>query len=321
MAQNRTRISVVRGGPSSEYNVSLRTGEHVLKNLDQEKYHVNDVVLTRDGVWYINGARANFAQIAEQTDVVFNAMHGEFGEDGKAQQLFQSFGLPHTGSDSVASAIGMHKELSKDRFRSVGIPVARGEVIPRDAHMPGVAFHIARDFGLPVIVKPVTGGSSIATRVARDETQLVLALDEAAKYGDVLVEEFLNGKEATCAVIDSGDGEHFVLIPTEIRHKSEHGFFDHDSKYSGATEEICPGDFTLGDMTKIREYATMAHKAINARHYSRSDFMVTPSGIYILEINTLPGLTEQSLLPLALGVSGVSMTEFLDHVIELAKRG
>lgn len=320
MANHRTRISVVRGGPSSEYHVSLRTGDSVLKNLDQSKYHVNDVVLTRDGVWYINGVRANFAQVAEQTDVVFNAMHGEFGEDGKAQQLFQSFGVPHTGSDAISSAIGMHKGMAKERFKHAGIPVARGEVIPRDAHMPGVAFHIARDFGLPVIVKPVTGGSSIATRVARDETQLVLALDEAAKHGDVLVEEFLDGKEATCAVIDSGDGEHFVLIPTEIRHGSDHGFFDHDSKYSGQTEEICPGNFTLADMSKIREYSSLAHKAIGARHYSRSDFIVTPSGVYILEINTLPGLTEQSLLPLALGASGVTMSEFLDHVIELAKR-
>lgn len=321
MAKHRTRISVVRGGPSTEYQVSLRTGETVLKHLDREKYDVNDVVLTRDGVWYINGVRANFAQIAERTDVVFNAMHGEFGEDGKAQQLFNAFGLPHTGSDSVASAVGMHKALAKDHFKRAGIPVARGEVIPRDANMPGVAFHIARDFGLPVVVKPVTGGSSIATSIARDETQLILALDEAAKHADVLVEEFLDGKEATCAVIDSGDGEHFVLIPTEIRHKNEGGIFDHESKYSGCTEEVCPGNFTIADMSKIRELASAAHRAIGARHYSRSDFIVTPNGVYILEINTLPGLTEQSLLPLALGVSGVTMPEFLDHIIDLAKKG
>jgi D-alanine-D-alanine ligase len=321
MSIHRKRVAVVRGGPSAEYSVSLKTGESVLRHLDREKYQPHDVVLTRDGVWYINGVRTTFADVAQHSDVIFNAMHGEFGEDGKAQQLFQSFGIPYTGSDALASAIGMHKGLAKERFVQAGLKVARGEVVPRDAAMPGVAYHLGQDMGFPLIVKPVTGGSSVATRIARNETDLVIALDAAAKYGDVLVEEFIEGKEGTCAVVDTGDGEHFVLYPIEIRPHASKEIFDFDAKYDGSSEEICPGNFTIAMMSQMRDAASTAHRAIGARHYSRSDFIVTPTDVYILEINTLPGLTESSLLPKALEASNVTMSEFLEHVIELALRG
>lgn len=321
MSFHRKRVAVVRGGPSAEYNVSLKTGESVLKHLDREKYIPNDVVLTRDGVWYINGVRSTFADIAQHSDVIFNALHGEFGEDGKAQQLFKSFGVPFTGSDALASALGMHKGMAKERFEAAGLKTARGEVVPRDAEMRGVAFNIGRDMGFPLVVKPVTGGSSVATRIARNETDLILALDSAAKYGDVLVEEYIEGKEGTVTVVDTGDGEHFVLYPIEIKPHDTQDFFNYDAKYNGAVEEICPGNFTIGAMTKLRDAAVAAHKAVGARHYSRSDFMVTPTDIYILEINTLPGLTEASLVPKALEASNVSLTEFLDHILKLAMDG
>lgn len=318
MSLYRKRVAVVRGGPSSEYNVSLKTGEVVLKNLDKEKYIPNDVVLTRDGVWYINGVRSNFADIAQHSDVIFNALHGEFGEDGKAQNLFRSFGVPFTGSDSLASAMGIHKGIAKERFESAGLKVAHGEIIPRDAEMSGVAYHLGLSMGFPLVVKPVTGGSSVATRIARNETDLVLALDAAAKYGDVLVEEYVEGKEGSVTVVDTGDGEHFVLYPVEVRPHDQHDFYNYDSKICGEAEKICPGNFNIAALSKMRDAAVAAHKVIGARHYSTSDFIITPTDIVILEIDTLPNLHEHSMLQKALDASDVTLPDFLDHVISLA---
>ncbi len=321
MSLYRKRVAVVRGGPSPEYNFSLKTGEAVLNNLDKEKYVVNDVVLTRDGIWYINGVRSNFSDIAQHSDVVFNALHGEFGEDGKAQHLFKSFGVPFTGSDSLASALGSHKAMAKERFEAAGLNVAHGEVIPRDAEMRGVAYNLGRDMGFPLVIKPVIGGSSVATRIARNETDLILALDSAAKYGDVLVEEYLEGKEGSVTVVDTGDGEHFVLYPIEVQPHEGHEFYTHDSKMNNEADKICPANFNIAALTKMRDAAVSAHKAIGARHYSTSDFILTPEGIFILEIDTLPLLMNNSLLQKALETSNVKVSDFLDHIITLALQG
>lgn len=321
MSLHRKRIAVVRGGPSAEYNISLKTGESVLKNLDKEKYIANDVVLTRDGVWYINGVRSSFADIVDHSDVIFNALHGEFGEDGKAQNLFKSFGIPFTGSDSLASALSIHKGIAKERFESAGLNVAHGEIIPRDAEMRGVAFNLGREMGFPLVVKPVTGGSSVATRIARNETDLILALDSSAKYGDILVEEYIEGKEGTVTVVDTGDGEHFVLYPIEVRPHDQHEFYNYDSKTLDQADKVCPADFNIAALTAIRDAAVTAHKVVGARHYSSSDFIVSPAGIYILEIDTLPVLSEGSLVQEALDASDVSISDFLDHIITLALSG
>lgn len=321
MSLYRKRVSVVRGGPSPEYNFSLKTGESILRALDKEKYIANDVVLTRDGIWYINGVRTNFSDIAQHSDLVFNALHGEFGEDGKAQRLFKSFGVPFTGSDSLASALGSNKSMAKERFEAAGLNVARGEVIPRDAEMKGVAFNLGRDMGFPLVVKPVVGGSSVATSIARNETDLILALDSASKYGDILVEEYLEGKEGTVTVVDTGDGNHFALCPIEIRPNEGHEFYTNEAKINNQVEHVSPGNFNISALTKMRDAAVLAHKAIGARHYSTSDFIVTPAGLYILEIDTLPTLNDSSLIKKALEANEVNISDFLDHIISLALAG
>lgn len=313
------RVGVVRGGPSSEYVVSLKTGESVLRNLNREKYTPVDILVTPRGDWYMNGVRTDLANINHHVDVVWNAMHGKFGEDGKVQQHFEALQIPYTGSGVMASAVGMHKQLAKDRFVEAGLKVPRGEVIRADENMFEVAFDLFRNRHMPVIVKPVSGGSSVATKVVRTYNELRIALVEAAQYGDILVEDFIPGKEATVCVIESSvPGESFVLYPIEIVPPASHDIFDYDVKYSGETEEICPGRFTLSVHSQLRELALKAHHAIGARHYSRSDFIVGDDGIYLLEINTLPGLTENSLLPKALKAGKVEFSDFIDHIISLA---
>jgi len=315
----KLRVGVVRGGPSSEYDVSLRTGESVLRSLSTDRYVATDILLSRNGEWYINGVQTDLGNIAQHVDVIWNALHGAFGEDGKVQRLFDQFGIPYTGSDSLASAVGMHKGLAKDRFRNSDISVPEGEIVDGDEDMHDVALRLFRDTPLPVIVKPVSGGSSLATRVVTDPSELLGALTDAAQYGDVLVEELISGREATVCVIDGKVvGSHYALFPIEIVPPKEKTFFDYDAKYSGESQEICPGRFTLKLHSDLRDLAIKAHQSIGARHYSRTDFMITEKGIYALEINTLPGLTSESLVPKALAASGMSFPTFLDHVIDLS---
>jgi D-alanine-D-alanine ligase len=316
------RVGVVRGGPSSEYVVSLKTGESVLRNLDRDKYSPIDILITPRGDWYMNGIRTDLANINNHVDVIWNAMHGAFGEDGKVQQHFEAMNIPYTGSGVMASAVGMHKQLAKDRFIEAGLRVPEGEVIPGSENMFEVAFELFRNRHMPVIVKPVSGGSSLATKVVRTYDELREALVDASQFGDVLVEDFIPGKEATVCVIDSlTPGESFVLYPIEIVPPNSHDIFDFESKYSGESEEICPGRFPLSTHGELRELALRAHHAIGARHYSRADFIIASDHIYLLEINTLPGLTEHSLLPKALKAGNVKFSDFVDHVITLAMKG
>jgi D-alanine--D-alanine ligase len=315
---SRLRVGVVRGGPSSEYEVSLQTGGNVLQALDKSKYIPIDLLLTKKGEWIHNGVQKDFADIAPHVDVIWNALHGKFGEDGKAQQLFEKFGVPYTGSESLPSAVGMHKGLSKERFVTHGLRVPHGEIILEESHIPDAAFEIYCNYRLPLVVKPVTEGSSVAVAIVHTLDELESAISAAARYGDVLVEEFISGKEATVCVVDSSTpGEYFVLYPIEIIPAIGRNFFDYVSKYDGSTSEICPGRFTLGVHSTLRDLAIKAHKAIGARHYSRSDFIVHDEGIYTLEINTLPGLTSESLVPKALKASGMEFPHFLEHIINL----
>lgn len=316
---SKLRVGVVRGGPSSEYAVSLKTGENVLRNLDPEKYEPYDILLTTRGEWYLRGVRTDFERLSGEVDVIWNALHGTYGEDGKVQRVFESFGIPYTGSDSLASALGMNKILAKERFVADGLRVPKGIVVEAEQNMNDVIFRVVQTMRLPLVVKPVSGGSSVATKVVRTWNDLETAILSAVKYGDVLIEEKIEGKEATVCVIDSGEeGKHLVMYPIEIVPPEENEIFDYDAKYSGVSQEICPGRFPLTTHGELRELAIRAHNAIGARHYSRSDFIVSPKGIYILEINTLPGLTSESLVPKALKAGGVGISDFIDHVIGLS---
>jgi len=318
----KIRVGVVRGGLSSEYDVSLKTGENILHHLNQNKYIPIDILLSKNDEWIINGVQTDIASISSHVDIIWNALHGEYGEDGKIQQLFEQFGIPYTGSKSLPSAIGMNKNLAKERFHDMGILTPGGEFIERNTNIPDTVAHFLHDKQLPVIVKPISGGSSVATRIARTNEELIGAIHEANQYGDVLLEEVIIGKEATVCVIDGEQAdEYFVLYPIEIIPPDKNSFFDFDAKYGGNSQEICPGRFTLSIHSELRDLAVKAHKAIGARHYSRSDFIISDKGIYILEINTLPGFTEKSLFPLALKAADVSVSDFLDHIIKLSLSG
>lgn len=319
----KLRVGVLRGGPSSEYEVSLKTGNNVLSTLrDSGKYVVRDIFIDKNGVWHVDGVPRGFDRIFPHIDVAFNALHGQYGEDGRVQQLLEAHNIPYTGSKSLPSALGMNKVLSKKYFRNSGLLTPAHIVIKDHDYNEELLYRMSRDFPHMVLVKPASSGSSLGVSVAKDSESLQKAVEDAFKYSDtVIIEEFLNGREATCGVVESTQGNHvYALSPIEIRNlSSDKEVWGYDSKYSDDLHDlICPGNFTKEETEEIQRMSIEAHKALGLSHYSRSDFIVTPQGIYILEVNTLPGLTSASLFPKALNVAELSLADFFDHIIHLA---
>jgi len=314
----KKRVGVVRGGPSSEYEVSIRSGGAVLKHLPEDKYIGIDLLITKDGLWHKNGVPTTLEEIQHHVDVVWNALHGYYGEDGKIQQELEHFGIPYTGSEVLPSAIAMNKVLAKEHVVPLGVKTPRWIVIGEDETLEEGVFRAFRTVGFPAFVKPASGGSSVATRLVKNYRELEDAVEEASAYGDILVEEYIKGTEATVCVIDSTDGEVHVLHPIEIIPTNGNEFFNYDAKYAGASEEIYPGRFTQEESQELRDLAARVHQGLGLRHYSRSDFIVSPRGVYFLEANTLPGMTDASLLPKAVAGEGITLAEFIDHVLTMA---
>ena len=314
------RIGVIRGGPSSEYEVSLKTGGHVLEILS-ETHRPIDIFISKDGVWHMGGLEKSPEKILKNVDVVWNGLHGEFGEDGKLQEILSSHGVKYTGSEKYPSSITMNKWLTKEHLKSLGIRTPVYELVRQTDNLKEKAKEIFNSIPHPLIIKPVRGGSSLGIKIVDNYVDLYKALYEIlSEESDALVEEFIKGKEATVGVIDNYRNQKvYSLPPIEIRHKSQDGYFDFDSKYSGEAEEICPGNFSQSEKKEIETLATLIHQHLGLRHYSRSDFIVSPKrGIYFLEVNSLPGLTKESLIPKALHSVGSSTKDFIHHILLLA---
>ena len=319
----RVRVGVLRGGKSHEYEVSLATGGSVLRYLPPA-YRGHDILVDRQGVWHWNGLPIAPDQAARQVDVFFNALHGEYGEDGKVQQILDGLGVAYTGSGTAPSALGMNKIVAKEIFRRDGLRVPSEVVFRVASESPFAAASAAREVfakvSPPWIVKPADRGSSVGLFLAKTFAQLVAALVAVKEFSRlILVEHFIRGREATGGVVDDFRGaEHYALPPIEIRRPAGKLVWDYHDKYDPATVEICPAPFPDEIKRQIEEWSVIAHQALGLRHYSRSDFILSPQGIYLLETNSLPGLTSESLLPKALAAVGCPYPQFLDHVINLA---
>lgn len=327
------KVGVIRGGISGEYEVSLKTGSNVLSHLRadklNEKYKAIDILIDKEGVWHINGKPVAILDVFHSVDVIFNALHGDFGEDGKVQQMLDGWKIPYTGSGAFPSALGYNKVLAKEQFNLLGIKTPNHIIIPKyneeDADIKVYSKKTAKQIHAllspPWIVKPLSGGSSVGMRVARTYPELMDAFEDGVnKEVDVLVEEMIEGKEATVGVIDNfRDKAVYVLPATEIRVHKGKSFFDFEAKYKGMSKEICPGNFTNSEKLELEKLASLIHIGLNLSHYSRSDFIIHPKkGIYALEVNTLPGLTDESLIPKMLKAVGADVPSFIDHIIKLA---
>jgi len=320
------KVGVVRGGPSSEYEISLKTGGEVLKHLPKN-YRAVDVLLTKEGFWHLSGFPKKSSQIFDPAhggvDVIFNALHGEFGEDGRLQQIFDSHSIPYTGSSALASALAMKKNMARKIFVDSGIKIPRALVFEVDdffgADIEGCVKKAFNSISPPWVTKPVSAGSSVGVSVCKTPLDLTEGVRSAFGYGDkILVEEYIKGREATCGILENFRGEKlYALPPVEIIPPKDK-FFDYEVKYDGSTQEICPAGFDIETKRKIEGLAKKAHQILGCRHYSRVDFIVTNKDIYLLEVNTLPGLTSESLFPKAASMAGLEFPQLLDHLVQLA---
>lgn len=315
------RVGVLRGGPSAEHEISLKTGEAVLSGLPK-KYSGKDILLTKTGEWHFNAKPSYPEKIFQSVDVVFNALHGEFGEDGKVQQLLETFKVPYTGSGVLASSLGMNKILSREAFANAGLNVPQAMAFSKSdgEHIGEFAHRVFKKIGPSWVVKPASSGSSIGVSIVHTFNNLIEAIEKAFGFDSkIIIEEYIKGSEATCGVIDNFRNQKiYSLPPIEIIPPAEQNFFNYEAKYSGEAKEICPANFDSEIKNKIEEATKISHQALGCRHYSRADFRITPNGkVYILEVNILPGLTAESLLPKALNAVGSSYPEFLDHLITM----
>ncbi len=309
------------GGPSSEYEVSLATGENVLKHLDRRIFEPVKIKIFRDGKVWVRGRYAKLEKaVKDNTDICFLATHGEFGEDGRLQALLESFGIPYTGSGILASALAMNKAKSRQLFSINGLKIPKTLILKeRENFQSQLNFFVTKAVKMPVVVKPCSRGSSVGVSIVKQKRFLKKAIQSAFKYDpEVLIEEYISGREFTCGVIEkktNGVCEPVALPVTEIIPSREYDFFDYDAKYkAGATEEIIPAPINEHLYKEIQEAAKKAHLTLGCKDYSRSDFLVKKGKVYILELNTLPGLTGTSLIPKALEVHGWSIKKFLTNL-------
>lgn len=292
-----TRIAVLRGGMGGEHEVSLRSGAVILNHLatheEKRGTSVLDVFIDRSGEWYVRGIKKDPAQALLGVDVVWNALHGEYGEDGTVQQILDRVGVPYTGSGAYASALSMNKVLTKDVIQRTGIKVPRAVVLSVSPTLKHDVLQIFRSFPFPAIVKPVRGGSSVGVRLVSSFDEFFEGVRSAFSFAPhVMVEEYIRGTEATVGVVDALRNEkHYRLPPIRIVSSDPDGVFSYQAKYSGESIEQCPATFSQSVLKELQDAASTVHTHLGLRHYSRSDFIVSPHGIYFLEVNALPGTT------------------------------
>ncbi len=298
------------GGPSSEHDVSLSTAKMVMDYLDRDKYEIIPVLIGRNGEWQVDPE-----DLSKAADVAFIAMHGEYGEDGKVQKVLEDVNLPYTGSGVIPSALGMNKIFSARLIKTYGLRV------PNYVPVSKLDNEVSISFDFPVVVKPVDRGSSVGTTIVRKKEDLPEALENAFKFSDdAMIQEYIHGRELTCGVIDD-ENETISLPVTEIIPKTS-TFFDYHAKYTAnASEEITPADISREQTTRVQDVAVRIHKYIGAYGMSRTDFILGDDGnLYVLEINTIPGMTPNSLLPKAAMAYGLTFSELLDKIISAALR-
>jgi D-alanine-D-alanine ligase len=325
----RLRIVVLTGGTSAEREICLMSGKKVTAALSRDRYKSVLVDLAA-----VAGTRApdlarillappgesedspeHSAECDGLPDVVFIALHGGAGENGTVQGLLELLGIPYTGSGVLASALAMNKIMSKKIFEREGIPTPKWVPLYM-ADRASAPQKIVEEVGLPCVVKPACEGSTIGVSIVREREQLESALDTAFEYGrEALAEEFIEGIEVTGPVLGNDDAR--VLPLVEIAPAS--GFYDYHAKYTpGATEEIVPARIAPAQAEQARRLALAAHDVLGCRGFSRVDMMVNETGVFVLEVNSIPGLTDTSLVPRAAEAEGISFPELVDRIIELA---
>jgi D-alanine-D-alanine ligase len=294
------RIGVIMGGTSSEKQVSLMTGQEMMMHLDENKYEIVPIVLedTKD-----------LAEKVKNIDIALLALHGKYGEDGTIQGTLESLGIPYTGSGVLSSSLCMDKNISKKIIRYEGVQTPDWIHLTKKDALP---LDVIDRMGYPLVVKPNAGGSSVGVKMVHDQTTLKSAISEVFEWdSELLIEQYIKGDEITCSILDG------KLLPiVSIRHHAE--FFDYSSKYDdgGAIEEVID---LPSELEKLVSHAAITcYQSLKCSVYARIDMMIKDGIPFVMEINTLPGMTKNSLLPKSAQSAGIPYSKLLDLIIELS---
>lgn len=300
------------GGQSSERDVSLKTGEAVYRSLVRTGY---------DAVAIDVSSNLSSALEEHRVEIAFLALHGPGGEDGAIQGFLETMGMPYTGSGVRASAIGMHKVVTKTELAAHGIPVARGTIVRRGTAPTLNRILTGCKLKLPVVVKPPSQGSTIGVTIVRKPSQWKEALRTAHQYeAEAMVEAYIPGHEVTVSLL--GDANEVVTVLPAVEIVAPDGFYDFSAKYQkGRTQYVCPAPLPAAVTKQITRLAMETYQALGCSGAARVDFRITPKGKpYVLEINTVPGMTETSLLPMAAGKAGLSYDVLTERILQSAVR-
>lgn len=350
---SKIRVAVLMGGRSAERQVSLSTGRQVMEALDPERYEAIAVdtaafgmgtlaspeppppgqiaahtatdtslplAATTDPLAMLHGAKG-FSD-GGRPDVALICLHGKYGEDGTVQGMLELLNIPYCGSGVLASALAMSKAMAKKIFRVEGIPTPASVTLRGRAEVDAYRREVAAGTAavtVPLVVKPDTQGSTIGLSVVRESEDLHAALETALAFDNVLViEQFVEGMEITGPVLGNDDPQCLPLV--EI--VPQGGFYDYEAKYTpGATEEIVPARLSPELTRQAQELAVRAHQALGCRGFSRTDMLVGDDGVWVLEVNTIPGMTPTSLLPRSAEAAGISFPRLVERMIDLALEG
>ena len=354
----KIRVAVLFGGKSNEHSISVASAGGVMGAIDTSKYEVIPIGITKKGEFVpfdtdpkklalseglktveskgeslrfaLDGSRELFAvdksgkeSSLGLVDVVFPVLHGQFGEDGTIQGYLELAGIPYVGNGVLASAVAMDKEFSKTLFKSAGIPTPDFKVVTAKQMVndPESALEKLRELSLPLFVKPARAGSSVGITKVKDFNQLAKAVTEALAHDDkVVVEVGVVGREIECAVLEGkGDEPERVSVAGEIIVKGRE-FYDFDAKYldSDAATLTCPAEISDSELKTMQQLARKAFRALGCEGLARVDFFLTKEGFMLNEINTMPGFTSISMFPRCFKESGLSFTELVSELIDLA---
>lgn len=293
------KVGVLMGGISSEREVSLSSGKSIMEHINKEKYEVVPVVIDK---------KEDVIEKTKGLDFALLGLHGKFGEDGEVQSVLQSLNIPYSGCDPLSSGICMDKDLTKSVLKAKDIRTAKWINVKS---VEEIDYDKIEEMGYPVFIKPTNGGSSVATFKIKKKEDVEAAVVEGLKWdSEVLIEEFIKGDEITCPVFN---GELFPVLA--IKANSE--FYNYEQKYSANGAEHYPIKLEEKLHNEVEKMALETYRALKCSVYARVDMIITEEGVpYILEVNTLPGMTATSLFPQSAADKGIKYSEFIDLIIE-----
>jgi len=307
--KEKLRLALLAGGKSGEREVSLKGAEGVEKALDPEKYIVKRYDPATD--------LAQLAAEAGEIDFAFILLHGRWGEDGTVQGFLDLLDIPYQGAGVLGSAMAMDKNVAKIMYQRAGLNVPDWRMATKAE--PIDPTHCIKELGLPLVIKPIKQGSSLGMSIAGNAKELTAGIDTAFTFDDeVMVEQYIKGREITGGVLGNDDPVALPLV--EIIPGEAHPFFNYQAKYQpGASREICPAEVDAEITRTAQDWAVRAHKILHLRGYSRTDMIISKDNgkLFVLETNTIPGMTPTSLLPQAAKAYGLSFAELLDILIDL----